>query len=195
MAKKSQHSFVGKNFVNESFKDAVKNFSFISKCKFKDCDFSFASFKEAKIFETEFENCNFFKTHFDASGFKDVKIINCSLDGTFYSSTNFRDVIFSKCLINNVKLRGTSFKDSIIENFSIVNSDLNRSIYEYCTFKDIIFEKCKMFMFMCFKTNLSGVHFNNSNLTLSKFISCDKKNTVFSDNNKMLCMFKKDSKI
>ena len=96
--------------------------------------------------------------------------------------------------MENSKLRGANFKDSVIENFDIINSDLNRTIFENCGFKKITFDKCKMFMFMCYNTNFNTVLFNNSNLTLSKFLSCEKKDTIFSSNNKMLCMYEKSAR-
>jgi hypothetical protein len=55
--------------------------------------------------------------------------------------------------------------------------------------------KCKMFMFMCLNANLSQVEFKDSNLTLSKFLDCKKKNTVFYETNKQLCMLVKNNKV
>ena len=48
--KKSKHIYDNKNYINESFKNFVRNFSFISKCKFVKCDFSESYFKELKEF-------------------------------------------------------------------------------------------------------------------------------------------------
>jgi len=195
MEKKSKHIFEDKVYKDENFKEAVKNFSFISKCKFINCDFTFANFKEAKVFETEFENCNFYKTHWDASGFKDVIFKNCTLDGTFYSSSKFINSHFKESYINSVKFRGTHFKESLLENIEILKSEMSRSIFENSKLNKITFSKCKMFMFMCLNANLSDVEFKDSNLTLSKFLDCKKKNTVINETNKQLCMFIKNNKV
>ena len=115
--KKSKHIYDNKNYINESFKNFVRNFSFISKCKFVKCDFSGSNFKESKIFDTEFIDCDFSKCDLVASGLKNTKFSNCNLNGAAFNSSNFVETFVENCSTKNLKIRGTYFKESSFIKF------------------------------------------------------------------------------
>jgi uncharacterized protein YjbI with pentapeptide repeats len=190
--KKAKFIINNKIMKNENLSDKIKNFSFINKSKFFNCDFSKTLFKESQIFEVEFENCNLNKVNFQSCTFKDVKFINCNLDESIYNSSTFQNLEINKSSCKALQARGTLFKNTNFFQNEFYNCDLNRSIFESGKFTNLNFKKCKMFMFFCYKISMEKVNFEESNLTLAKLINCQKIDSYFNKNNKMLCFFEKN---
>ena len=114
------------------------------------------------------------------------------MNNSVFNSTKLEKILIKNSKCDQLQARGTHFKDVNLSNNNFTKCDLNRSTFESGKFINLNFQECKMFMFFCFKIFFQEVNFKSSNLTLAKIINCEKINTSFNRNNKMLCFFEKN---
>lgn len=138
--------------------------------KIENQDFQVSAPLKGDYENCSFINCNFSNADLSEINFLECEFLNCNLSLTGIPQTSFRDVIFKNC-----KIVGLHFEES--------NSLLMSFTFEGCTIELCSFNKLKLKKTVFRNARITEADFTETDLSYSKFISCDLQRTIFFQSN------------
>ena len=166
-----------------------ENWSF-EQMIFTDCVFDGLEFYNCKFINAKFENCQFKHITFNQCDLTKAHFNNCRIEENDQSNLVFRDSKLNGCEFNECHFQSMIAKNSSWIGVSILMTSFKNSAFYDCTFarraKGAYFNglnasKSKLQNMMMNGNNLSGLHFEDCDLTSTDFSECSFIDTLFRD--------------
>lgn len=131
-------AFIGSEFRNANFTDAIFRDTFASQCTFTDTNFTRATFRDGRLSHTHFQKCPMEAVSFHATTLQSLRFNQCDLrnmvldnDGRCYVSTrlSIEQSDFRACNLTGAVLRHLQYNDGAFNDCLMWDANISHCVF------------------------------------------------------------------